>query len=134
MKKVVDVVTEVPAIFRQAFPTLESLQQVVEQAVIASNHTNALMAKILTNLTTVEAAAVRKEIHEIGIEQTRIIGEHLKKEPMFGVPVISQLMLFTFAKIMSQMIEESDYSTTPEQLAMLKGTGAFDKLLRGESQ
>lgn len=131
--KDVSEIKEVPMFLKVAFPTLEEFREVIRLSVLDSIRTDELMAKMLKPMLSNEAAAVRKEIQEIGHCANGRIKAAYDRDPFSHAPTVSMLMSLSFARVMAEIIEESDRSLTPEQAAMLKGTGAFAELITGQS-
>lgn len=132
--KPVTTITEVPEVLKPCFPTLAELHEVLELSVVDSMRSDELMAKMLHPMPSNEAKAVREEIHAIALKANARLKERFERNPLSIISMVTMLMTMRFGMMMASLIEESDRHLTPAQAAMLKGTGAFDELLRGESQ
>ncbi|UIS24691.1 hypothetical protein S21ZY_129 [Pseudomonas phage ZY21] len=132
--KPVTTITEVPEVLKPSFPTLAELHEVLELSVADSMRSDELMAKMLKPMSSWEAKETRDEIHAIALRANARLKERFERNPLSILGMVTMLMTMRFGMMMATLIEESDRHLTVEQAAMLKGTGAFDELLRGKSQ
>ena len=127
--KNIDDLKEMPGILGMFWPSLEVLKADMELAHKNSERTDELMAKMLTPMTSDQAAEVMAELKSIATLMNKTLGEKLNKHGPAG-----GLGMLAFGQLMVEYAPKSEMHLTREQFEMLHETGVYDSLVRGESQ
>lgn len=119
-----DELTELQPPLEKFWPTLEDLKSDLRIAIEKMDRTDELMAKMLTNLTSTEAEAVKAELQAISVEMNGIIGKRMIGHNRGAVYLAVQV----FGTYMAAF-KGPNRHLTPEQIVALRATGATTELL-----